>query len=295
MAYQVGNIAVDLAKNWRDIRCDVYPEMPLETDADFEVPAGDAEAQEAAQLVRAARKTKTAEELLEDDDDAYINDFPDDDEAPEFDLRAAGAGEGAEYELAVREFHTTLTEDERHQLVWPNIKKGEEHAIAARNRERCGILAEAKRVGDNRDEHTDPRKLLVLYNPVSGGGKAKKIVAHLVEPVLKLAKVKYDVRPTQYRRHAVEIMSTLKVSEYQGILVAGGDGLVHEVVTGYFLHPDQERIKEVGIAITPSGTANAMAHALHTHPVRVLCLCVECVCGRVLTVGGYPHARTSRW
>lgn len=58
------------------------------------------------------------------------------------------------------------------------------------------------------------------------------------------------------------------LSTVQGIIIAGGDGLVHEVVTGYFQHPDQEGIHKIPVGITPSGTANAMAHALHRHDVR---------------------------
>lgn len=47
--------------------------------------------------------------------------------------------------------------------------------------------------------------------------------------------------------------------------MAGGDGLVHEVITGYFRHPDHENLSRVPVGIIPSGTANAMARELHTH------------------------------
>ena len=44
---------------------------------------------------------------------------------------------------------------------------------------------------------------------------------------------------------------------------------MHEVITGYFQHPDQTTIHaRVPVGITPCGTANAMAWELHTHPVR---------------------------
>ena len=89
----------------------------------------------------------------------------------------------------------------------------------------------------------------------------------MVEPVLKLCKVKYSVVETQYRRFAVEYMEKLDPSTLDGIIIAGGDGLVHEVITGYFLNPN-EKMREIPVGITPSGTANAMAHELHRHPSK---------------------------
>ena len=100
-----------------------------------------------------------------------------------------------------------LTEEERERIVWPKGKK-KNKKMFDKHRERAEILLEAKRVGDNR-EKPDTRHITIIYNPVSGGGKAKRIVAHLVEPVLKLAKVNYSVMATQYRRHAVEYVSQL--------------------------------------------------------------------------------------
>ena len=47
------------------------------------------------------------------------------------------------------------------------------------------------------------RHITVIYNPVGGGGKAKRLVAHMVVPVLQLAKLRFTVTPTQYRSHAV--------------------------------------------------------------------------------------------
>merc|ERR1712137_9020 len=73
--------------------------------------------------------------------------------------------------------------------------------------------------------------------------------------------------PTKYRRHAVELMKQLDINTTDGIVVCGGDGLVHEVITGYFLHEHLELLKnKVTVGLVPCGTANAMANAVHTHP-----------------------------
>lgn len=57
--------------------------------------------------------------------------------------------------------------------------------------------------------------------------------------------------------------SYLDPATVDGVLVAGGDGLVHEVITGYFNNPNSA-MRDVPIGITPAGTANAMANKLHS-------------------------------
>eukprot|EP00050_Salpingoeca_kvevrii_P021000 m.105082 g.105082 ORF g.105082 m.105082 type:complete len:627 (-) comp9130_c0_seq2:2306-4186(-) len=123
------------------------------------------------------------------------------------------------------------------------------------------ILQEARELGAEHIAAGTKRHLTVIYNPVSGNGTAKKIVDHMVTPVFRLAHVEYDVVPTQYAGYAVEYMRELDISTTDGVIIAGGDGLVHEVVTGYCLRPDGGGGIPVGIV--PSGTANAMAHDLH--------------------------------
>lgn len=127
------------------------------------------------------------------------------------------------------------------------------------------ILRDAKAYGDQFDKIQD-RHITVIYNPVGGGGKARRLVGAMVIPVLQLCKLKFKVMPTKYRRHAVELTSSLDVNSTNGLIVCGGDGLVHEVVTGHFLHPNKAELDDkVPIGICPCGTANAMANALHTH------------------------------
>lgn len=62
---------------------------------------------------------------------------------------------------------------------------------------------------------------IVIYNPISGNGAAKKLVKCMVIPVLTLAKVRFTVIETQYKRHAIEIAATLDVNATQGIIIAG--------------------------------------------------------------------------
>ncbi len=78
--YQAGTVMVDLARNRREIVCDAYPDVPLESDALPDAAAPDAA--EAAALVRERRGTRTAADERDDEDEAYFAGFTEDDEAP---------------------------------------------------------------------------------------------------------------------------------------------------------------------------------------------------------------------
>lgn len=106
--------------------------------------------------------------------------------------------------------------------------------FAAISNELREILDEAKALGASRLASREKRRqLTIIYNPVSGNGTAKKIIDRLVTPVFRAALVEFDVVPTQYAGFAMEYVEELDISKLDGLMIAGGDGLVHEVVTGY--------------------------------------------------------------
>eukprot|EP01147_Barroeca_monosierra_P010898 gene10898-2973_t len=108
----------------------------------------------------------------------------------------------------------------------------------------------------------DARKIVVLYNPVSGTGQAKVIAEEHVGPILRLAKVDFEIVPTQYAGHATTYVAELDLLNLNGIAICGGDGLVSEVMTGLLNRDDSEEAKSFPVGIIPVGTANAMANSL---------------------------------
>eukprot|EP00047_Mylnosiga_fluctuans_P023538 m.139873 g.139873 ORF g.139873 m.139873 type:complete len:933 (-) comp9621_c0_seq2:187-2985(-) len=104
-----------------------------------------------------------------------------------------------------------------------------------------------------------PKHITVIFNPVSGAGKAKKVVDQIVVPVLQAANIKVVVVPTQYRGFATEHVTKLNIKETDGVVVCGGDGMVSEVITGLLQRTD-EAARNFPVGIVAVGTANAMAN-----------------------------------
>jgi len=99
------------------------------------------------------------------------------------------------------------------------------------------------------------RKYLVIANPNAGGGKVKKDWP-IIEQILKEKIQDYELLFTEYRHHAIKLVSQ-KISEqaFRKIISIGGDGTVNEVVNGIFL---QNKIptKDIVLGVVMVGTGN---------------------------------------
>lgn len=73
------------------------------------------------------------------------------------------------------------------------------------------------------------KKILLVYNPVSGSAAFKKKLDEIIESLQRR-----KILPILYRTHAEnsaeEFFECVKISGAQGILAAGGDGTLHRVV-----------------------------------------------------------------
>eukprot|EP00347_Sterkiella_histriomuscorum_P013340 403365091 len=107
------------------------------------------------------------------------------------------------------------------------------------------------------------RRLLVLINPFSGQKMATQNWA-IAQPILEKAYLDMNIIHTQRAMHAYEIVSSLKIGEYDGIVTVSGDGLLHEVVNALFRHKHCEEILANGLTlgIIPGGTSNGLFKSL---------------------------------
>jgi YegS/Rv2252/BmrU family lipid kinase len=97
-------------------------------------------------------------------------------------------------------------------------------------------------------------RILVVCNPISGGGRAGGLGAELAQR-LEAAGHAVDLYRTTSRGDARERAARVD-SDLDRIVVVGGDGTINEVLNGL---PDPERIPLTQLA---TGTANLLAHEL---------------------------------
>ena len=100
------------------------------------------------------------------------------------------------------------------------------------------------------------RKAALLYNPDSGGSKKRRQTElEAVLSALSAAGVDASLVLTHSSAHAEEQARQAVVGGCDAVFACGGDGTVHSIVQA-LVHSD------VGLAILPMGTANALAHDL---------------------------------
>ncbi|XP_059155290.1 uncharacterized protein LOC131940601 [Physella acuta] len=113
-----------------------------------------------------------------------------------------------------------------------------------------------------------PKKLFVLVNPIGGAGKGRQIFQKNVAPLFDLAGIETTVVVTEKSKHALEIGESQDFSQFDGLVVVGGDGLYQELLQGLTLqkqkkagvlydNPDVELQRlDKPIGIIPAGTGN---------------------------------------
>lgn len=108
-------------------------------------------------------------------------------------------------------------------------------------------------------------KILLVYNNFAGNGRAKNKLPQ-VEGLLNKYKIDFDVAITEHPQHGIEIVSNADFSKYDGIVAAGGDGTLFEVINGYFKNSSKEGIP---LGVLPVGTGNAFARDLELDNTKI--------------------------
>lgn len=98
------------------------------------------------------------------------------------------------------------------------------------------------------------QKYLVIINPVSRGGKARREGSWLLKQLNRLS-VQHDAFMTDYPGHAENIVSRL-LGQVDVVVAVGGDGTINEVVNGMIAAPGPKKT----LAVFPAGTADDFCH-----------------------------------
>ena len=104
-------------------------------------------------------------------------------------------------------------------------------------------------------------KHLIIFNPWAGHGYAGKTLAE-IEAYMQEINLEYDLLLTEQRGHGIELTRDADFSQYNGIIAAGGDGTLFEVINGYYQNNSANRIP---IGVMPVGTGNAFVRDMNMH------------------------------
>ncbi|XP_076082885.1 ceramide kinase 1-like isoform X2 [Mytilus galloprovincialis] len=120
-----------------------------------------------------------------------------------------------------------------------------------------------------------PKSVVIFLNPIGGSGNSESIFTKEVEPILKLASIKYELIVSATPDHAKELPASFDFSKYDVLVIMGGDGTLNDLVNGLLLKKQAERNIDVNdhhaaldqldipISFIPAGTGNGMANILY--------------------------------
>ncbi|XP_013070849.2 sphingosine kinase 2-like isoform X2 [Biomphalaria glabrata] len=110
---------------------------------------------------------------------------------------------------------------------------------------------------------TPQGKLLVLINPHSGPGKAYTIFKSEIVPMLYEANIPYTAVITDHAGHASELMKEICLSDWYGVVIVSGDGLIFETINGIMQRDDWASSINVPIGCLPGGSGNALCCSIN--------------------------------
>ena len=105
-------------------------------------------------------------------------------------------------------------------------------------------------------------KLLLVFNPGASSGRALgRLTA--IERAFAEHNIQHELVMTESPGHAIQIVSKATLSAYDGLISAGGDGTLFEVLNGLYEHNKQAHIP---LGVIPIGTGNAFSRDLGLRP-----------------------------
>ena len=105
-------------------------------------------------------------------------------------------------------------------------------------------------------------KLLVIFNPGASYGRAASRLGDIREG-FSSAGIAAEFLLTDHPGHATDLVAKADLSGFDGLVAAGGDGTVFEVLNGLYRRPKTDRLP---LGLLPVGTGNAFARDLGLPP-----------------------------
>jgi diacylglycerol kinase (ATP) len=101
-------------------------------------------------------------------------------------------------------------------------------------------------------------KILLIFNPNAANGRAKNMLPKILVRFNKLG-VDIEILETQAQGHGRELVRQADFNRFDGVVAAGGDGTLFEVINGYY---ENISVKKIPVGVLPTGTGNAFSRDL---------------------------------
>jgi len=101
-------------------------------------------------------------------------------------------------------------------------------------------------------------KLLIIFNPSAAYGRSLQKLTEIKTRFDRLG-ITTELIATEQPGHGTELVAETNLSDFDGLVAAGGDGTVFEVLNGLYKHPKNKRIP---LGLLPIGTGNAFSREL---------------------------------
>ncbi|XP_064087561.1 sphingosine kinase 2-like [Macrobrachium nipponense] len=137
-----------------------------------------------------------------------------------------------------------------------------EKNLAIANEWRSAVYSAIRGKGHTRSSINRRKKLLIVINPNSGPGKAHRIYKKQVAPILGEAEVPHEVLITKAANHALNLVRSMDLDQYAGLVIVSGDGLLYEIYNGLLSRPDWDKAIEYPVGVIPGGSGNGLARSL---------------------------------
>jgi diacylglycerol kinase (ATP) len=105
-------------------------------------------------------------------------------------------------------------------------------------------------------------KILLVFNPQARSGRAIKLLPAIRQSLAR-KNIEVELFLTEKKGHATEQLAQSSLQTYDGVVAAGGDGTLFEVLNGLYLN---QAAAGVPLGIIPVGTGNAFARDLGLLP-----------------------------
>ena len=101
-------------------------------------------------------------------------------------------------------------------------------------------------------------RILIIYNPQAGGGRARRLLPAIRQYLAGKA-IAAEFLMTEARGHAVTLAEQADLTRFDAVVAAGGDGTLFEVLNGLLRNPGTHK---PALGLIPNGTGNAFMREL---------------------------------